>query len=147
MARVHTTAIDHLCRADKTLGRLIKKVGPCGLRAERNGHPHAPFAALVRAVAHQQLAGSAANAILGRFLALFPKDRFPSPEQLLAEPEERLRAVGFSRAKVAALRDIAAKTVEGVVPGHAPLGSWMTPSSSSDSQPFGGWDNGRSRCY
>jgi DNA-3-methyladenine glycosylase II len=107
-------AVAHLCRSDKGLARLIKKVGPCKLK------PHSrrtPFVALVTAVTHQQLNGTAAQTILKRFLALFPGKRFPLPEDVLAMPEDRMRTAGLSRAKVAAIKDIAAKTVDGVVPG------------------------------
>ena len=75
-----------------------------------------PFEMLVRAVAHQQLNGRAAETILARMIALFPGRRFPRPEDLLAVSPRALRRAGFSRAKVAALRDIAAKTLAGVVP-------------------------------
>lgn len=105
-------ALLHLTRADKVLARLIQKVGPCGLkrRARRS-----PFEALVRAVAYQQLNGTAAATILGRVKALFPPP-FPTAQALLDTPDEKLRAAGLSRAKVAAIKDIAAKTLEGVVP-------------------------------
>jgi DNA-3-methyladenine glycosylase II len=107
-------AVAHLCRADKALARLIKKVGPCKMK------PHSrrtPFVALVTAVTFQQLNGTAARTILKRFLALYPGKRFPTPEDVLATPEERMRAAGLSRAKTAAIKDIAAKTIEGIVPG------------------------------
>jgi DNA-3-methyladenine glycosylase II len=71
---------------------------------------------LVRAVAHQQLTGKAANTILGRVLALYPGKKFPAPEDLLKTPDRKLRAAGFSRAKVKSVKDIAAKTIAGVVP-------------------------------
>ena len=77
----------------------------------------APFEALVSAVTHQQLNGTAAMTILKRVLALYPGRRFPRPEDLLATPDEQLRGAGLSRAKVAAIKDIAAKTVAGIVPG------------------------------
>jgi DNA-3-methyladenine glycosylase II len=110
---MHERALDHLSSADRTLARLIKQVGPCRLRAERQ---RSPFQSLVQAVAHQQLTGKAANTILGRLIALHPGRDFPAPEDLLAASDEKLRGVGFSRAKVASLKDIAAKTLEGVVP-------------------------------
>ena len=71
---------------------------------------------LVHAVAHQQLTGKAAKTILGRVLALYPGKKFPAPADLLATPDRKLRAAGFSRAKVKAVKDIAAKTLAGVVP-------------------------------
>ncbi len=103
----------HLSQADKTLGRLIRKVGPCTLKPEKNC---SPFQSLVRSVAHQQLTGKAAATILGRVKALFPGKRFPDPEDLLLIPDEKLRAAGLSGAKVRAVKDIAAKTLAGVVP-------------------------------
>lgn len=111
-------AVEHLCRADKALARLIKKVGPCTMKLRR----HSPFAALVTAVTYQQLNGTAARTILKRVLALYPGKRFPSPEDILATPDERLRAAGLSRAKTAAIKDIAAKTVAGIVPGARAIG-------------------------
>jgi DNA-3-methyladenine glycosylase II len=106
-------AIQHLCDADKVLAGLIKKVGPCGLRPKRRRQP---FEALVSAVTHQQLNGTAATTILNRVIALYPGKRFPAPEDLLGTPDERLRAAGLSRAKTAAMKDIADKTIAGVVP-------------------------------
>ena len=106
-------AIEHLCSADKTLARLIRKVGPCTLKPRNR---RAPYEALVQAVTHQQLNGTAAQTIFKRFLALYPGKRFPSPEELLGTPDERLRGAGLSRAKTAALKDIATKTAAGIVP-------------------------------
>ncbi len=110
---MYETAIEHLTKSDKVLGRLIRRVGPCELKPRRD---HTPFRSLVQAVAHQQLNGTAANTILGRVKALYPGRRFPEPEHLLETPDERLRAAGLSRAKVASIKDIAAKTREGTVP-------------------------------
>jgi len=110
---MHQAAIEHLTKADKVLARLIRKVGPCELKARKGC---SPFQALVQSVAHQQLNGIAANTILKRVMALYPRRRFPTPDDVLATPDEKLRGAGLSRAKVAAIKDIAAKTVEGVVP-------------------------------
>jgi DNA-3-methyladenine glycosylase II len=104
--------VEWLCRADKILARLIRKVGPCTLKR----HNRSPFESLVRSVAYQQLNGTAAATILGRVMALYPERKFPRPEDLLSTSDENLRIAGLSRAKVAAIKDIAAKTMEGVVP-------------------------------
>ena len=93
--------------------RLIREHGHFSPLPDKR---RSPFEALVSAVAHQQLNGTAAKAILKRFRALFPGVRFPRPEQLAAIPDESLRAAGFSRAKMAAVRDIADKTLAGIVP-------------------------------
>src|SRR5690349_3755821 len=105
-------AVECLCKADKTLAGLIKRVGPCTLKPKKR----TPFQSLVRSVAYQQLNGTAAATILGRVKALYPERRFPTPQDILTTPDEKLRGAGLSRAKVAAIKDIAAKTLEGVVP-------------------------------
>src|ERR671931_2896207 len=75
-----------------------------------------PFDALSESIAYQQLSGKAAATIFGRVRALYPKKKWLDPEQLLATPDEKLRAAGLSRAKTAALKDLAAKTIDGTVP-------------------------------
>jgi 3-methyladenine DNA glycosylase/8-oxoguanine DNA glycosylase len=110
---MHEKAVQHLSRSDRILGRLIAKVGPCALRPDRK---QTPFEALVEAVAHQQLTGKAARTILGRVKALHPGRQFPTPEDFLATPDEKLRAAGLSRGKIKSIRDISARTLEGVVP-------------------------------
>ena len=92
--------------------RLIRKVGPCTLKPRNR----TPFESLVRSVAYQQLNGTAAATILGRMRALYPGRRFPRPQDILATADEKLRGAGLSRAKVAAIKDIATKTIEGLVP-------------------------------
>ena len=106
-------ALKHLSSADKVLARLIKKIGPCAWKPNRR---RSPFETLVKSIAYQQLNGTAAATIFGRVRVLYPGSRFPAPEDLLATPDEKLRGAGLSRAKVAATKDIAAKTIEGIVP-------------------------------
>ncbi|MBX9701042.1 MAG: DNA-3-methyladenine glycosylase 2 family protein [Acetobacteraceae bacterium] len=104
-------ALRHL-RRDPVLKRVIRAEGPCTMVAVRRE----PYEALVRAIAHQQVHGRAAEAILGRFLALFPEHAFPPPAMVLATPVEAMRGCGFSQSKVAAIRDIAEKAEAGLVP-------------------------------
>ena len=80
-----------------------------------------PFDALAESIAYQQLSGKAAATIFGRVRALYPKRKWLDPEQLLATPDETLRAAGLSRAKTAALKDLAAKTIDGTVPSGRAL--------------------------
>jgi DNA-3-methyladenine glycosylase II len=80
-----------------------------------------PFDALAESIAYQQLSGKAAATIFGRVRALYPKGKWLDPEQLLATPDETLRAAGLSRAKTAALKDLAAKTIDGTVPSGRAL--------------------------
>ncbi|HEY4254217.1 MAG TPA: DNA-3-methyladenine glycosylase [Roseomonas sp.] len=106
-------ALAHL-RRDPVLERVIRQVGPCTVRPVRRE----PYEALVRSIAHQQVHGRAAEAILGRFVALFPAEPFPSAASVLAADPAALRACGFSGSKIAAIRDIAEKTVGGLVPSR-----------------------------
>ena len=105
-------ALKHLAR-DPVMRRLIRAHGSCGLEPKTR---RSPFESLARAIAHQQLNGTAANSILRRFMALFPRRRFPRPEDLGEVTDEAIRAAGFSRAKIAAIRDLAAKALDGTVP-------------------------------
>jgi DNA-3-methyladenine glycosylase II len=109
----HAPEIKHLAKTDQVMRRLIREVGPFTLtpRPKRS-----PFESLARAIAYQQLHEKAAESILRRFVALFPKQRFPQPDDLLAMNEQAIRDAGFSQAKVAALRDLAVKTLDGTVP-------------------------------
>lgn len=110
---MHTDAEQHLSRVDPVLARVISEVGPCSMRPRRNCQP---FQSLVQSVAHQQLNGRAAQTILKRFIALFPDQKFPTPEALATSSDELLRSAGLSRAKAAAIKDIALKTCSGLVP-------------------------------
>ncbi|HEV2436234.1 MAG TPA: DNA-3-methyladenine glycosylase 2 family protein [Verrucomicrobiae bacterium] len=103
----------HLAASDPVMRRLIREFGPCALEPETR---RSPFQSLVLAVAHQQLHAAAANTILSRFKKLFPHRKFPRPEDLVGVTDEQIRACGFSLAKIKAIRDIAAKTLAGVVP-------------------------------
>jgi len=106
-------ALKHLAANDPVMRRLIREFGACGLAPETR---RPPFQSLVLAVAHQQLNGRAAESILSRFKKLFPGRRFPRPEDLASVTDAQMRACGFSFAKIASIRDIAAKTLAGVVP-------------------------------
>jgi DNA-3-methyladenine glycosylase II len=108
-------ALEQLAVADAKMGALIERVGPFALRLKSS---HSPFEALLEAILYQQLHANAARAILGRLMALFD-DLHPRPEQLLAVPDEALRAAGLSQGKLLALRDLAAKTLDGTVPSLA----------------------------
>ena len=107
----------HLSR-DPVMRGLMRAAGRCTLAPERG---RSPYEALIRAIAHQQLTGKAASTILSRFFALYGDGRFPEPAELLATDDARLRAAGFSRAKVASLKDIAARTLDGTVPPRRAL--------------------------
>lgn len=94
------------------MAALIKRAGAIELRDPLDDS----FAALVRSIMYQQLAGAAAATIHGRFLKLFADAL--SPAAVLALPEGALRSAGLSGSKAAAVTDLARKVEEGTVPLH-----------------------------
>ncbi len=104
-------SLKHL-RGDPVMAAVIKRIGPCDLGVSS----YEPYEALVRSIAHQQVHGKAAEAVLGRFIALFPGVPFPEPELVLAAEFDVLRGCGFSGSKITAIRDIAEKSAAGLVP-------------------------------
>jgi DNA-3-methyladenine glycosylase II len=106
-------AIDEVATRDPVLAHLVALAGPIKHRA-RNADGH--FGALVRAIVYQQLAGRAAQAIHGRVRAAVGDTL--TPETLSAVPDEALRAAGLSANKLASLRDLSAKILDGTVDLH-----------------------------
>src|ERR1700691_4244949 len=113
-----TRAAYRVLQADPVMAGLIAAAG----RYRPEPMPdQPPFEALARAIAHQQLHGVAAERILARFIEACGNDCFPLPQQVIDAGEARLRACGFSYAKIAALKDLAAKTIDGIVPARSEL--------------------------
>ncbi len=112
-AKEAARAAAHLARIDPDLARVIEATGPILLEPDTE---RTPFYALLRAIAHQQLSGHAAEAIMKRFHGLFPGVVHPAPDQVLALDDEAIRAAGFSRPKVRYIKDLAARTLAGGVP-------------------------------
>jgi DNA-3-methyladenine glycosylase II len=106
-----TVETRYLSKTDPVMKRVIRDIGPFRLTPRTR---RSPFESLARAIAYQQLHEHVS--ILRRFVALCPMRRFPRPDDLLAMDQQAIRSAGFSQAKVAALRDLAAKTLDGTVP-------------------------------
>ena len=109
-------ASKELAAADPKLGRLIERAGPFTMRVSST---QSPFEALVESIVYQQLNGKAAATIHRRLLEGFHPHcglQHFSAQHLLDCPNEQLRAAGLSHNKSLALRDLAAKTVDGIVP-------------------------------
>jgi DNA-3-methyladenine glycosylase II len=107
-----------LAALDPRLAPLIKRVGPYTVQAAKVMRP---FDSLAESIAYQQLNGKAAATIFGRVRALYPRRKWFSPQLVLATPDETFRSAGLSRSKTAAIKDLAAKTLEGIVPSFAVL--------------------------
>jgi DNA-3-methyladenine glycosylase II len=107
-----------LCRADRHLARVIHKVGSFPTKKQK---PQPPFESLLRAIVYQQLAGKAAATIFERVKALGSDGKCPSPEEILRATKAKLRRAGLSRQKIAAVKDLASKTLDGTVPPLAAI--------------------------
>ena len=103
-----------LAKVDPILANLIRAAGKF---THTTSAQHSPFYSLARAIAHQQLNGTAAESIFGRFVGLFPEALLEA-ELVLETSDEKLRSVGLSYAKIASIKDLATKTLEGIVPPH-----------------------------
>jgi len=111
-------AVRHLRTVDPALATVIRTAGTCGLEPRLRS---SPFEEVLESIVYQQLSGKAAATIYGRVRALYPARRALQPQALLDTPDEALRGAGLSRAKLAAAKDLAAKTLEGIVPTAAAL--------------------------
>ena len=109
-------AVAHLRAKDAKLGALIDRVGAFALRLDALP---SPFESLLESILYQQLHGKAAATIHRRVREYFKGD--PAPQLLLDTPDDPLRAAGVSGNKIKALRDLAARTLDGTVPTHAAI--------------------------
>jgi 3-methyladenine DNA glycosylase/8-oxoguanine DNA glycosylase len=109
-----TRAVAQLRRADAALARIIDAIGPFGMQLKSS---RSVFGALAEAIVYQQLSNKAAATIYGRIEALYPRARQGfTPAHILRTPDDRLRGVGLSRAKVLALRDLAQRVAGRALP-------------------------------
>ncbi len=106
-------AMKHLAAKDEQLVPLIKETLP--FRIE-NDPIQSPYETLLEAIAYQSISGKAAATIFGRVKALSSTGRAPSPQEILKLRKPVLRKAGLSGAKILAMKDLAKKTLEGVVP-------------------------------
>jgi DNA-3-methyladenine glycosylase II len=109
-------AVRCLAERDECLRRLIAETAP--FRLELDG-ARSPYEALLEAIAYQSISGKAAATIFDRIKTLGRGGRPPTPERMLALRAPVLRGAGLSGAKVLAMKDLARKTVAGVVPALA----------------------------
>ena len=116
--RTTLTPEQHLAASDPKFAALIARSRPYAVQP---GKLVRPFDALAESIAYQQLNGKAAATIWARVRALYPKTKWLDPAKVLTTPDEKLRGAGLSRAKTAAIKDLAAKTIDGTVPSGRAL--------------------------
>jgi DNA-3-methyladenine glycosylase II len=109
---------DHLSATDPRMAALIARSVRYNVKP---GESLRPFDALAESIAYQQLSGKAAATIWKRVRALYPRRKYLDPRLVLKTPDQKLRAAGLSGSKVAAIKDLAAKTIDGTVPSARAL--------------------------
>src|SRR4029077_14026385 len=108
-------AVRHLCERDECLKRLVAETVPFEIDV---ADAQSPYEVLMESITYQSISGKAAATIFGRIKALGENGRPPTPTKMLKIPSAKLRKAGLSGAKVAAMKDLAKKTMEGIVPTH-----------------------------
>jgi 3-methyladenine DNA glycosylase/8-oxoguanine DNA glycosylase len=109
----HKKAHAHLSQADKRLGRLIADIGEFPFKLDECD---SVYESLLEAITHQSISGKAAATIYARIKALSKNGECPTPAEILAASPQSLREAGLSAAKALAMKDLAQKTIDGVVP-------------------------------
>jgi DNA-3-methyladenine glycosylase II len=109
------TAVTHLSNCDPCIARLIEEVVPFNPEID---HSQSPYEALMEAIAYQSISGKAAATIYARIKALSAAGGPPTPREMLKLKKPALRKAGLSGAKILAMKDLAQKTIDGIVPTH-----------------------------
>jgi len=108
-------ACSHLSNCDPCLGRLIEESVPFDPNID---HSQSPYESLMEAIAYQSISGKAAATIYTRVKALSGSGKTPTPHEMLQLKKPALRKAGLSGAKIRAMKDLAQKTIDGIVPTH-----------------------------
>ena len=109
----HVKAHEHITRKDKRMARVIAKTGAFQFQLDQCD---SVYESLLEAIAYQSISGKAAATIFARIKALGSNGMCPTPAEILAVSNQTLREAGLSGAKAAAMKDLAQKTIDGVVP-------------------------------
>ena len=109
------TAVTHLCSCDPCLARLIQEAVPFDPNID---HTQSPYESLMESIAYQSISGKAAATIFARVKSLSATSKIPTPQEMLKLKTPALRKAGLSGAKILAMKDLAQKTIDGIVPTH-----------------------------
>src|SRR5271163_1433534 len=109
----HIAAHEHISRSDARMADVIRRTGEFQFKLDEC---ESVYESLLEAIAYQSISGKAAATIFARIKALGANRICPTPAEILSAPAQTLREAGLSFAKVAAMKDLAQKTIDGVVP-------------------------------
>jgi DNA-3-methyladenine glycosylase II len=110
-----TAAVTHLSECDPQIARLVQEVAAFDPQID---HTQSPYEALLESIAYQSISGKAAATIFGRIKSLSANGGPPTPAEMLKLSKAALRKAGLSNAKILAMKDLAQKTIDGIVPTH-----------------------------
>src|SRR6202171_2341128 len=108
-----SAAMNHLTAKDQKLAELMNATLPFQMDADPL---QSPYEALLESIAYQSISGKAAATIFGRVKALSATGRAPTPQEMVKLRKPVLRKAGLSGAKILAMKDLAQKTIDGIVP-------------------------------
>ena len=108
-------AMNHLSAKDEKLAELIAQARQ--FQTDLDG-AQSPYEALMESITYQSISGKAAATIFARVEALGSDGRPPSPQEMLKLSKRALRKAGLSGAKILAMKDLARKTIHGIVPSR-----------------------------
>jgi DNA-3-methyladenine glycosylase II len=110
-----SAAVAHLSRCDPCIARLVQETIPFDPNID---HTQSPYESLMESIAYQSISGKAATTIFARVKALSATGKIPTPQEILKLKTPALRKAGLSGAKILAMKDLAQKTLDGIVPTH-----------------------------
>src|SRR6201984_2088145 len=108
-------AVAHLSDCDPCIARLVQEVIPFDPEID---HTQSPYEALLESIAYQSISGKAAATIYARIKALSANGGPPAPQEMRKLKTQALRKAGLSGAKILAMKDLAQKTIDGIVPTY-----------------------------
>src|SRR5437762_4063668 len=114
----HVHAHRHISKSHPHMAQLIRRSRRYEITPAVSVRP---FDALAESIVYQQLSGKAAATIWGRVRALYRKTKWLDAAEVVVTHDEKLRGAGLSRSKAAAIKDLAAKTIDGTVPSGRAL--------------------------
>jgi 3-methyladenine DNA glycosylase/8-oxoguanine DNA glycosylase len=109
------TAVAHLCACDPCIARLVQEAVPFDPNID---HTQSPYESLMESIAYQSISGKAATTIFARVKSLSATGKIPTPQEMLKLKTPALREAGLSGAKILAMKDLAQKTIDGIIPTH-----------------------------
>jgi DNA-3-methyladenine glycosylase II len=110
-----SAAVAHLSNCDPCIARLVQEAVAFDPNIDHN---QSPYESLLEAIAYQSISGKAAATIYARIKALSANGGPPTPQEMLNLKTQTLRKAGLSGAKILAMKDLARKTIDGIVPSH-----------------------------